>query len=117
MISVTATRERGRAAFVALSLALAAGAWAPAGLAAAAPPPAARADADAGWRAEFEAICAKTQDAMALSGEELRRLVERADALLPALERLPETERKVFTRRLRACRDLYAFVLESKEKR
>jgi hypothetical protein len=69
------------------------------------------------WRAEFDAICARTQDAMALSPDELRRLVERADALLPRLEALAEPERKVFTRRLEACRKLYAFVLEAKEKR
>jgi hypothetical protein len=115
VISMGARRGTGGAAVLALSLAVAAIAGVPAGGAAAGPAPAER--ADEGWRAEFEAICAKTQDAMALSAEELRRLVERADALLPALERLPETERKVFTRRLRACRDLYAFVLETKEKR
>jgi hypothetical protein len=33
------------------------------------------------------------------------------------LEKLPEPERKVFTKRLQACRNLYAFVLETKEKR
>jgi DNA-directed RNA polymerase specialized sigma24 family protein len=72
--------------------------------------------ADVEWHAEFEDICAKTQDAMSLSVEELRRLVERSDRLMPTLERLPDPERKVFTRRLKACRDLYAFVLETKEK-
>jgi hypothetical protein len=66
------------------------------------------------WRAEFDAICAKTQDAMALSADELRQLVERSDALLPAVQRLPEPQRTVFAKRLKACRDLYAFVLESK---
>ncbi len=68
------------------------------------------------WRAEFEEICAQTQDAMALSEQELRALVARSDALLPALEKLPESERKVFTRRLQACRNLYLFVLESRGK-
>ncbi len=71
---------------------------------------------EAPWRTEFDAICARTQDAMSLPDDELRELVARSDRLLPALERLPETERKVFTRRLRACRALYAFVLESRGK-
>jgi hypothetical protein len=77
----------------------------------ASPPGAAQAEA---WRAEFDDICAKTQDAMALSSDELQRLVERSDALMPAVQRLPEPQRTVFARRLKACRDLYAFVLESK---
>ena len=75
-------------------------------------PPAAAAD---GWRAEFEAICAKTQDAMALTSEELKSLVARSDALLPALEKLDAPQRKVFTTRLNACRNLYQFVLDSRE--
>lgn len=69
-----------------------------------------------GWRAEFDDVCGQTQDAMALGTDELRRLVQRADALLPQLERLPEPDRKVFTKRLKACRDLYAFVLGTRER-
>ncbi len=99
-----------RRALLALLLALAAPALGP-GVAAAAPA------AVPAWRAEFDALCARTQDAMALPEEELRELVARCDKLLPALEKLDESERKVFTRRLQACRNLYQFVLESKEKR
>ncbi len=67
------------------------------------------------WRAEFEEVCAKTQDAMALSAEELKALVTRCDRLKPAIEQLDESQRKVFSRRLQACRDLYQFMLESKQ--
>jgi hypothetical protein len=106
-------RPGAGAARLALTLVIAAAQ--PLGAVAGPPPPAeAR---TAGWRAEFDDVCSKTQDAMALSTDELRRLIQRADALLPAIERLDETERKVFTRRLLACRNLYAFVLESREKR
>jgi len=69
------------------------------------------------WRAEFDELCAQTQDAMALSEETLRSLVARCDALLPELEKLADSERKVFTRRLQACRNLYQFVLESRGRR
>jgi len=76
----------------------------PAGLAAA------RAAGD--WKKEFEEICAKTQDAMALETPELEALVARCDALKPAVEALDEPLRKVYTRRLKTCRDLYQFVID-----
>jgi len=66
------------------------------------------------WRAEFDEICAKTQDAMALSDEELRGLVARSDKLLLELERLEPTQRKVFLKRLEGCRNLYQFVLDTR---
>jgi hypothetical protein len=73
-------------------------------------------DAVPPWRSELDAICARTQDAMALSPGDLRALVERCDRLAPELRRLGETERKVYGRRLEACRNLYAFVLETRER-
>jgi hypothetical protein len=69
-----------------------------------------------GWRGEFDEICAKTQDAMALSTEELRSLVARSSKLLVELERLEPTQRKVYVRRLEACRNLYQFVLDTRDK-
>lgn len=54
---------------------------------------------------------------MAFSVEELRRLVDRCDALKPRIEKLEEPQRKVTLKRLQMCRDLYAFVLEMKEKK
>jgi hypothetical protein len=56
---------------------------------------------EADWSAEFADVCSRTQDAMALSGDELRSLVE--------------SRRKVYARRLKQCRDLYDFVLKSRE--
>jgi hypothetical protein len=66
------------------------------------------------WRAEFDDICSKTQDAMALSSDELRSLLARCDKLKPEIERLDPSVRKVYTRRLDACRALYRFVLDSR---
>jgi hypothetical protein len=102
---------RGRRAF------LAAGLWAAAGLAAGAGRTArAQAPAPADWKKEFEDVCGKTQDAMALPMEELRSLVSRCDRLRPQIEKLDESQRKVYSRRLQVCRDLYQFVIESREK-
>ena len=78
--------------------------------------PIAEARAAEDWRKEFDDICAKTQDAMALSADELRSLVARCESLKPQLDKLDESSRKVLTKRLQACRDLYQFVLESREK-
>lgn len=68
------------------------------------------------WQKEFEDVCSKTQDAMIFSVEELKTLVQRCDALEPKIEKLDETRRKVYLKRLRQCRGLFAYVLESKAK-
>jgi len=68
------------------------------------------------WKGEFEDVCSKTQDAMTFSPGELKDLVGRCDKLKPLIEGLDETRRKVYLKRLRLCRDLFLFVLESKEK-
>lgn len=66
------------------------------------------------WHQELVAICSKTQDAMTFSQEELRNLIGRCDTLLPELEKLDESAKKVYGGRLRMCRGLYVYVLESK---
>lgn len=68
------------------------------------------------WKKEFEEVCSRTDDAMSLSKDELKALVARCDKLKPLIEKLDETEKKVYLRRLQLCRDLFSFVLESKEK-
>jgi hypothetical protein len=69
------------------------------------------------WKREFDDICAKTQDAMVFNPEELKSLINRCDKIRPLIEKLDETQRKVYLRRLQMCRDLFSFVLESKEKK
>src|SRR5512139_3370060 len=87
--------------------------------AALAQPAAARAQAPAAprddWRKEFDDVCSRTQDAVALSSGELRSLVARCDELKPVIDGLDESRRKVFSKRLRDCRAVYQFVLDSRE--
>ena len=71
--------------------------------------------ANESWQKEFDDICSKTQDAMTFSVEELKALLQRCDALAPRLEKLDETRKKVYQRRLKQCRGLFAYVLESKQ--
>jgi len=52
---------------------------------------------------------------MSYSQEELGAMIQRCDTLMPQVEKLDETRKKVYTRRLRACRGLYGYVLESKK--
>ena len=75
---------------------------------------AAAASAQDDWKKEFEDICSKTQDSMSFTADELKSLVGRCDALRPRIEKLDETQKKVYLKRLQMCRDLLAFVLESK---
>jgi len=72
------------------------------------------------WKQEYATICAKTQNAMTLSSEELKNYIDRCDTLQDRINELNgspgATERKVYAKRLKMCRDLYGFALEYKEK-
>jgi len=52
---------------------------------------------------------------MTLSAAELDELISRCDRLKPKIEAEEESTRKVYLRRLQMCRDLYQYVLDSKE--
>ena len=71
------------------------------------------------WKQEYAEICAKTQNCMELSVAELKDRIERCDKLQERINKLEgpraETEKKVFTKRLKMCRELYNFALEYKE--
>ena len=67
------------------------------------------------WRADFDQVCAKTNDAMTLSVPELNLLVGRCAALEKVIDTQEESVRKVYLKRLQLCRNLYAYVLEYKK--
>jgi hypothetical protein len=69
-----------------------------------------------GWQNEFEEICSQTQDAMVFTTQQLETLVRRCDALAPQIEKLDETRKKVYLTRLRQCRGVFTYVLDSKHK-
>jgi len=77
----------------------------------------AMAQSHVGWQKDFQEICAKTQNALNLSEGELKGLLTRCDTLKQHIENLDEsqaTQRKVFLKRLKMCRDFYVFALEAK---
>ena len=71
------------------------------------------------WKEEYASVCAKTQNAMTLSPEELKDFIARCDTLQEQIDGLEgtqaATEKKVYTKRLKMCRDLYDFALKYKE--
>ena len=71
------------------------------------------------WKEEYAAVCAKTQNAMNLTIPELKDYIEQCDKLLGIINALegPQaaTEKKVYTRKVKMCRDLYEFALYHKE--
>jgi hypothetical protein len=69
------------------------------------------------WKGDFETVCSKTQDAMTFSVDELKDLIVKCNKLKPLIEKLDESQKKVYLRRLQLCKDLFVFVLESKEKK
>ena len=72
---------------------------------------------DENWRREFEEVCGNTEDSMKLPVDDLQQLIARCDRLKPVIESLEETPRKVYLKRLQMCRNLLAFVLETKTKK
>lgn len=66
------------------------------------------------WKAEFDDICSKTDGAATLTAAEVRGLIERCDKLKPQIEKLDESARKVYLRRLASCRALFQFMIDSK---
>jgi uncharacterized protein YkvS len=65
------------------------------------------------WKTEFDEICGKSDEAATLAKAEVKNLLERCDRLRPRIEKLDESARKVYLKRLQSCRDLFSFVLES----
>ena len=68
-----------------------------------------------GWRGDFEEVCGKTDQAMSLSLPELKSLLERCARVEKALESEDESVRKVYQKRVQMCRNLYRFMVETKE--
>ncbi|MGA2192459.1 MAG: hypothetical protein ABSG42_03670 [Nitrospirota bacterium] len=68
------------------------------------------------WKKEFDDICSKTEVAATLSKEELKTLMDRCDRLMPKIEQLDESQRKVYSGRLKRARDFFFFMLETKNK-
>jgi len=68
------------------------------------------------WIPEFEDICGKTQDAEALSKDELKSLVSRCDKLKPLIANSDNPQKSVYLFRLDKCKKLFAYMIEISNK-
>lgn len=73
--------------------------------------------ADESWKSDFEKVCGQTDNAADLTIEELKKTLEKCDALKSRIEALEPTPRKIYLKRLQMCRNLFQFMLESREKK
>ena len=69
------------------------------------------------WKVEFDNICGQTDNAAEMTVAELKKALERCDALQPKIEALDAAPRKLYLKRLQMCRNLFAYLLEGKEKK
>jgi len=69
------------------------------------------------WQAGFEQTCSRTGEAMTLSVDELKTLLDDCASLRKVIEAQEESVRKVYLKRLQLCRNLYAYMLEYKTSR
>ncbi len=70
---------------------------------------------DVPFKHEFDDICSRTMEAASLSVEELNALIARCDNLRTVIDKAGEPERTIYLKRLRMCRDLFVYVLDSKK--
>jgi len=66
------------------------------------------------WQVTFDEACSKSNQAMSLSVDELRTLMDKCSALEKIIEKQEPSVRKVYLKRLSLCRNLYAYMLEYK---
>lgn len=66
------------------------------------------------WKEKLMGLCAKTDIAMTLSPQELKELIAGCEKLQPVIDALGESPRKVYGKRLKMCKDLFIYVLETK---
>ena len=76
---------------------------------------AAAAQGEEPWQATFEQTCSRTSEAMALTLPELESLLQKCDELEKVIETKEESVRKAYLKRLRLCKNLYAYVVEYKK--
>ena len=67
------------------------------------------------WLTSFEQTCSRTGEAMTLTVDELRALVDKCAELQKIIEVQEPSVRKVYLKRLQLCQNLYAYMLEYKK--
>ncbi len=66
------------------------------------------------WKEEFKRLCSYTVSSDTLSDEEIETLIKDSDVLIEKLEALDAPEVKVYIFRLKKCRNMYRFIIDTK---
>ncbi len=69
----------------------------------------------ADWKKAFDEICSKVQGADSLSQQEIEELIKESDKILPEIQTSGDPGRKVYITRLKRCRGVYEFMLDTKK--
>ncbi|MDA8089330.1 MAG: hypothetical protein M0Z61_03775 [Nitrospiraceae bacterium] len=69
------------------------------------------------WIDEFNQVCSETGASMTLSEDQLKDRISSAEGLKGRLGTLDDSAKKVYSRRLDMCRNMYTFALEAKGKK
>lgn len=67
------------------------------------------------WKETFDEICSKVQGSDALSVPEMEELIKKADRILPEIQASNDPAKKVYLQRLKKCRALYEFMIETRK--
>lgn len=67
------------------------------------------------WKDSFEDICSKVDASSTLNIKELEALIDQADKLAPEIQRSDDPAKKVYLRRLKNCRSMFEFSIDTKK--
>jgi hypothetical protein len=67
------------------------------------------------WKDAFEDVCSQVDASQTLSIKELEALIERADKLLPEIQKSEDPAKKNYLKRLKSCRSMFEFSIDSKK--
>lgn len=67
------------------------------------------------WKTAFEDICSQVQGADSLSQQQIEDMIKKADKILPEIQTSNDPGKKVYITRLKRCRGVYEFMLDTKK--
>jgi len=67
------------------------------------------------WKDEFDRLCGVTDQATTFSEEELKTLIHDCDKLTEILKGMDIPKKKLYLFRIKKCRNLFSFVLDTKK--
>lgn len=67
------------------------------------------------WKEAFQNICSKVDVSQTLTVKDLEALIAQADKLSPEIQKSDDPSKKVYLRRLKNCRSMFEFAIDSKK--